>query len=447
MDNDNTRASLRTAKAKKNIIAMFLIRGASICITFFYVPLLLNILDSVEYGIWLTLTSIVAWISMFDVGLGNGLRNKLGEALANDDYNRGRELISTAYVTIFILALCLLGLFSAVFPFVSWTSVLNAAEIAPHILNELVYIVVAAFFAQFALGLITSVLFALQEPFLSSLCILLGQALSFIAVFVEAKVFGISSILTLGITISIAPIITLTLITIYFFKKRYCKLCPSIRLFKKAHIKEIFTLGLQFFILQIITIILFQANNIIITHCTGPSDVVVYNVAFKLMHIPVMVFSIIVTPMWSAATDAYARGDFDWLKAIHKKLHKIIAILSVGAILLLLVSHWIYPIWLHSDAVTIPFMTSLILLCQSIFFILYTCNSYMLNGMGKLRVQMIFTSLLALLYIPLAMHFGRIYGLNGVLIVFALNAVINSIWARIQFNKLVNQTASGIWNK
>lgn len=440
-------SQVRTKKAKKNIIAMFFIRGLSIAITFLYVPLLLNTLNPVEYGIWLTLTSIVAWINMFDIGLGNGLRNKLSEALAKDDLKKGKELVSTSYVSIFLLAIILLIIFSSIFPFVSWIEVLNAPYSSASMINDLVYIVVAAFLAQFSLSLITSILYALQEPFLSSLILLIGQALSFIAVYIEAKILGIDSLLVLGATISVIPLLTMSCLTFYFFKFRYPYLSPNIKLFDKRHIRSIFSLGIQFFILQIISIVLFQANNLIITHCTGPSDVVVYNVAFKLMHSPVLIFTIIVTPMWSAATDAYTRGDFDWLKQINLKLYKIIGIISIGALILLVISPWIYPVWLRTKDLAIPFSTSLILLMQSIFFMLFSCHGYMLNGMGKLRLQMIITSLLAISYIPLAYYCGVEFGLNGVLVIFMFNAVINFVWSSIQFRKVVNNKAVGLWNR
>ena len=73
----NTRA-----KAKRHIIYSFGIQGLSILIGLLYVPLLLNYLTQEKYGIWLTLTSILGWFSYFDIGLGNGLRNKLAESIA-----------------------------------------------------------------------------------------------------------------------------------------------------------------------------------------------------------------------------------------------------------------------------------------------------------------------------------------------------------------------------
>ena len=93
-------STIRTKRAKQNILAMFAIKGVGLLISFLYIPLLLHTLNTVDYGVWLTLTSIVSWISFFDIGLGNGLRNKLCEAISINDIQKARELVSTAYVSL-----------------------------------------------------------------------------------------------------------------------------------------------------------------------------------------------------------------------------------------------------------------------------------------------------------------------------------------------------------
>jgi O-antigen/teichoic acid export membrane protein len=70
--------SKRTHKALFNIASSFVIKGASILLSLLLVPLTLDYLNPYEYGIWLTLSSVLMWINYFDIGLGNGLRNNRG---------------------------------------------------------------------------------------------------------------------------------------------------------------------------------------------------------------------------------------------------------------------------------------------------------------------------------------------------------------------------------
>ena len=54
--------SARSIKAKKNVIQMFVIRGFSILIGFVLLPVTIGYVNSETYGIWLTISSMVAWM-------------------------------------------------------------------------------------------------------------------------------------------------------------------------------------------------------------------------------------------------------------------------------------------------------------------------------------------------------------------------------------------------
>lgn len=87
-----TSGSERSAKAKKNILEMLFLKGGNILIGLLMVPMTINYVDSENYGIWLTLSSMVAWMSFFNIGLNNGLKNKLCEALAVEDFKLGESV-------------------------------------------------------------------------------------------------------------------------------------------------------------------------------------------------------------------------------------------------------------------------------------------------------------------------------------------------------------------
>ena len=108
---------------------MLLVKGCSIVISLLLVPITLGYVSSELYGIWLTLSSVVIWLNFFDVGFTLGLKNKLTEAIALGQWDRGKSLVSTAYfmMTIIFLPLCLL--LELFIPFVEWALFLNVSEI------------------------------------------------------------------------------------------------------------------------------------------------------------------------------------------------------------------------------------------------------------------------------------------------------------------------------
>ncbi len=57
----------RTFNVGKNILFSFILKGISIIISFLLVPLTIDYLNPSEYGIWLTLSSILGWINLFDI--------------------------------------------------------------------------------------------------------------------------------------------------------------------------------------------------------------------------------------------------------------------------------------------------------------------------------------------------------------------------------------------
>jgi len=126
-----TQGHERSVKTKKNIFTSILIKCVSIAISFLLIPLALNYLNPVKYGIWLTLTSVIGWFAFFDLGLGNGLRNKLAEALAKNDNELARTYISTSYAIMSITIGLVYLLFVLVFPFINWSFILNTPPELP----------------------------------------------------------------------------------------------------------------------------------------------------------------------------------------------------------------------------------------------------------------------------------------------------------------------------
>ena len=68
----NSIGDKRNELIKKNIFYSFFVKGFGILTSLLLVPVTIGFLNTSEYGIWLTLNSILLWINTFDIGLGNG---------------------------------------------------------------------------------------------------------------------------------------------------------------------------------------------------------------------------------------------------------------------------------------------------------------------------------------------------------------------------------------
>lgn len=442
-----SEGSERSLIYKRNTFFLFLLKGISLLISLAYVPLLLNAMDAENYGIWLTLTSIVSWVSMMDIGLGNGLRNKLSTALARGDYSKGREYISSAYFALGAYMGTLIVILCIVASFLNWNSILNAPNADSNDIHILVTVVFVSYGATFVLNLLNSILLALQSPALSNLISTIGQLGSLIAVWICVHFFSIHSLLVLGSIVSFVPVFVLIISSLFLFGGKYKFLRPSVELFNKKEVNSILSLGLKFFFIQIMTIILYQTNNLIISNVIDSIAVVEYNVAYKYMGVLYTVYMILVTPLWSATTDAYAKGDMNWIKNIQRKLSKIaILFLAIGMMMLLL-SDSVYRVWLRNDTIHIGFWTTSLSLLYVTAKIMYGNYGYIINGIGKLHAQLVITSIMAAFYVPFAIFAGKQWGIYGVIGASITVNILNYIWSKYQYHKLINNEAKGFWNK
>jgi O-antigen/teichoic acid export membrane protein len=181
------RSNERSTNAIKNIIASFGIKGISIVVSLLLVPLTINYVNPTQYGIWLTLSSIVGWFSFFDIGFGNGLRNRFAEAKATGDYAKAKAYISTTYVCLGIIFSVVWIFFFCINFFIDWSVILNAPAQMAKELSQVAIIVFSFFCMQIVLKTINTVIIADQKPAKSAFFDMLGQVLTLLIIFILTK--------------------------------------------------------------------------------------------------------------------------------------------------------------------------------------------------------------------------------------------------------------------
>ena len=427
-------------------MASFFIKGGSILISFFIVPITLGYVDEEIYGIWLTLSSVVAWFSFFDIGLGNGLRNRLAEAWARGDTEKARAYVSTTYAIFLLIFLSLLSIFLVVSQFIDWTKVLNTTIGKAGNLEAVVIVTFSFFCINFVLKLIYTVFLADQRPALKGLMNLIANFISLIVILVLTKTTE-GSLLYLAVTIGLSPLIVLIFSNFYFFNKDYKTVRPSFKYIKWKYLNDITGLGIKFFIISISGLIIFSTDNLIITQIFSPKEVTPYNIAFKYFQLIFTVFTIISSPLRSAYTEAYTKEEMKWITQTNRKLFRAWGIMLVVSLFMLAFSKIFYGIWV--PGVEVPFILSLFM------WVFVMTRSYgniyvaFINGVGKIKLQLIAAIVGAILNIPLSYFFAKTleFGTAGVIMASIICIGFGPILAPIQFKRIINGTATGIWNR
>lgn len=439
------KGDTRTVRAKKNILASIGIKGLDSLIYLLLVPVTLGYLNEYEYGIWLTLNSILMWINSFDIGLGNGMRNKLAQAVANNDKELGRVYVSTTFFMLIILMTGLIVIGTILEPIINWYDILSTTPDKVPNLKEIVYVSFAIFCLNFIFKFIGNVYLALQLPAINNLLVTGGHLLSLIIIFLLTK-FTSGSLMFVAISYSLSPLIVYLLAYPITFFKIYPWFSPSLKFFNKKYLKDLFNIGVQFFLLQVSGILLFSLANLLISHLFGPENVTPYNIAYRYFSLVPMVMNLLLAPMWSATTDAYAQGDVEWIKKTMSKIRKVLFCIGGLLLLMVLISPFVYRIWVGNKVHISIILSGLMAIYIGIIIISLTYSNF-LNGLGKLRIQTINTVTVAILFYPLCRLLGHYLEVQGILIGMCILNLSGLILNRIQFFKVINGTALGIWNK
>ena len=166
----------------------------------------------------------------------------------------------------------------------------------------------------------------------------------------------------------------------------------------------------------------------------------------KYFNVLNMVFVIVLTPFWSAFTDAYVKKDYNWMSGIVKKLEFLWLLCIPILILMVLCSNFFYQWWV-GNSVSISFSLSI---CMAVFMFFYTsANLYMIliNGTSMVCLQLIINVCFAIISLPCICLFCRLWGVQGALLIPTVTLAVLTLIGKIQIMKIVNNRATGIWQR
>jgi O-antigen/teichoic acid export membrane protein len=435
----------RSSGILKNIINSSGIRGLSIVISLVLLPLTLNYVNAMQYGIWVTVSSVIAWMSSFDLGMGNGLRNKVAAAYAHKSEEKGRMYVSTTYAVLGLIALFFFFSFMIFNIFLDWSKIFNTPGEMRDSLSLVVVIVLVCFCFQFILQTINQLLTAIHLPYKANLVQFSGHALSLVGI-LFLTFFTESNLLYMVAVLAASPVIMMAVFSLFYFSNDLRFLKPNFKLINFKMSKGLFTTGGVFFVIQIGALVLYQTDNLIIANVLGMEQVSVFNVVYKYYMSLFMVISVVLTPYWSAFTDAFELNDYAWMRNNIQKLRKIFLGFILLCAIIIGISPIVFKYWI-GDALVIPFSVSLAVGSYFIVFFWHNIHTVFINGIGKLRIQLITILLGALVNVPLSILLGNLIGLSGVILSNFIIFTITGIVFYVQVEKILNQNAMGIWNK
>ncbi len=435
----------RTFLMRTNILASGIMKVLGLLISLFMVPITLDYVNQTEFGIWLAISSILYWFAFLDVGLGNGMRNYMTIAVSE-----GRMLDAGRYFTTTMLYLALIfgGAYIiavVLLPFIHISNLLNTDILPESYLKKVMLVALTATLLTFFLKNIGYIYAAMQRYAVMELLNFLGHLFSFIGIIILTH-FTNGSLLYLVSLLTIVPVMVY-LVSAWPTFARYPEMKPSIKQIDFSIRKQVLGKGFGFFAIQITScLVIFGSSSVFISHYCGPDAVTVFNLAFKLFNLLIVAYTIFISPLWNGYTDAYVKGDWEWIRNTYKKSLKVWGLSILAGIVLLFLAEPFFEIWL-AKRVEIPFRISFLVLLYVSFFNLNNCATYLINGLNVIRIQIISSIVVTFLYIISVILLGTNLSLEGLILCLVFSYVIMSAVHLYQCHLILTKKATGIWLK
>ncbi|HEY9811606.1 MAG TPA: oligosaccharide flippase family protein [Halomicronema sp.] len=408
-----SRGEKRIWRAGLTGFSTLLVNGIKLIAGLVSIPLTAQYLGTERFGLWLTLSTFLTWVGIADLGLSNILVNAVAAADGQENHQKAKEAVSSAFWLMVGVALIVMTIFLNVHPLVEWERVFNVTSLqAKADAKDASLVIMIFFILRLPLSIPSRIYAAYQEGYLYEIWNGLISLISviFLYFFIELRV----DLPFLLVGFFGPQILGDTIVGIYLFGFRRKELRPKLKNFSVQTSKWLLANGGKLWIAQISSILIFQTDFIIISQLFGAFAVASYGVIWKLYNIILFPLSAFLNGLWPAYSEAFSGGDIPWIiKTFRKSVFISFSWALFAGIILLIASPQIIKIWVGNDAIP---GTSLLLamLFNTVLIAVAQCIAMLINGLGELNVQAIVSPLSAISNLSLSVLLGNFIGISGV---------------------------------
>lgn len=428
------RLSAKDRIVYANVLGAFAVKGAALIVSLFTMPAYMRYCsDQQALGVWFTVLSVLSWILNFDLGIGNGLRNKLTAALTLKDRASAKEYIASAYWMIGAVVAVITVVGCALLPHVNWNGVFNVdvAVVSAKTLKAVVLCAFVGIMLQFFFRLISSILYAMQKSTLNNLIALVTSVLQLLFVLVAPSSTTEENLKLLSVAYIVCANLPLVVASVIVFSGRLKDCRPALHAVRKEKASAVLSLGGMFFVCQILFMGIANTNEFFVTQYSAPADVVEYQIYNRLFTLGGTLFMLALTPVWSAVSKAITEGDYRWLKKLSSTLVKLSGLAMCAEFMIIPFLPLLLKIWLGEEAISVNYAYAI---CFAVFgsaMVFQSAISTIVNGMGRMKTQAMCYSVGMVMKV-LIIHFGIAFTGNWIFVVIA-NAVILIPYCIIQY--------------
>ena len=412
----------------KSISGSILFKIATSFVSFVSVPLLLKALGTYDYGIWVTLTAMVAWLNLFDFGSGYSLKNKVTESLVSNDKSFLNILIAGT-VQFYVLAT-----FVILLVFVGCLFFIRAFR-ENIILSLILYLPVIIAF-PFTLG--HFMMQGLKKFNFFNFLLFLQSLIWLITIVLYSKAIIEFDIYKIAIVYGLLYITTN--FCIFYISLKFLEFNWK-EIFDFSHFKsskDSLIVGGRFFLLQISSLMLFSLGNLMTYDNLQLKDVAQFDTVNKIFLMGTAYFNLIIAIFWTEISHAKALNAKVLLFKVKKQLLLVSLFFSFGTCLVSYFIPLIIPLW-TKGIINIKFVQLFPFVFLAIVQYFAYAGAVVLNAFEDLNGQVILSVFASIFIIPLAKYFFNIgMGIGSVPLASAILILPTLIYVLYKSNKCID---------
>lgn len=398
-------------------------KGSVFVVNAISIPIVVRYLGAEKYGLWITISATIAMLFYFDIGIANTLTNLIAESYAEDNREAAGHYFATAFWMSVVVAVGLGSLGYVLWPHIDFAYLLHISN--PALVLEASRATMAAgliFLCGMPVGLAAKALAGYQELHIANLFSAAGNLLALGAIVLVVMLRG--SLATLVAAYAGAIVLGSVSCLLWVCLVRRPWLLPVLGRVRLNLVRRVFSSGGQFFLIQIASLIVFNSDNLVISHFLSPAQVTPYSVTWRLVTYASAVQILSFQALWPAYAEAWTRGDMDWIRASYTRVRWVTAgTLGIACVVLVPFGRPIIRIW--AGSVAVPSMPLLLLMCVWMAISAVALNqSCLLGATSRVRRQAISSVVAAIINLALSIYWVRTMGTFGVLLATVVSYLI-----------------------
>jgi len=416
----------RERRIKLAVVTALTSKSITIIVQLVAAPVAINALGAERYGVFVTLTAILAWMGIVHTGLMPGLTRGIANSVASGDRASQERYLSTAFFFISGIVVVLLVLLMII-----WWEIpverlfgANYTDYTAEIRRGLLWLGVI-FILRLILSVVEAARQGYQEQYITNASLAGSQALSIVLLFVVASYWPT----IVGMTVAIyGPIVLAQLLNGIHLGLSRPFLVPRFSHFDFLLNRILIATGSAFLVIQVSVFVMQELILLLVGRKLGPESTATVAVMLRMLLLSAGVVTMVTVPLWPAITDAVARRNIDWVRSTYKKLTLFSLIYSVAiGVVIAIFGNTIVHLWIGPEVSPSGPLQGLI----GLYFVVIIwshVNLMTLVGIGWLWPPAVVMLIESVVMIPLALWLMDFMGSAGAAAALCLSNICFTAW-------------------